>query len=182
MKLISIIVPVYNAAQYLDECISSVISQTYKKWELLLINDGSTDASGEICDKYVKLDSRIKVKHKANTGVSDSRNIALDLAKGDYIIFLDADDFWCLNNALKTLIEAATKYNCDIIRGDYKKVDENSNNIIFQSINNNRMKYADKRLSSAVFLEKIIHGEFFSVLSLFKKNAIINNRFRSDIS
>ena len=93
--MVSIIVPVYNAEKYIDECIQSVLCQTYAAWELLLVDDGSTDNSGNICDKYAREDIRIKVLHQKNQGVSVARNVALDWAKGDYIIFLDSDDFWC---------------------------------------------------------------------------------------
>ena len=76
MSKVSIIVPVYNNEKFLDQCIQSVLTQTYTNWELLLIDDGSTDSSGTICDKYVALDDRIQTIHKENTGVSDSKNIA----------------------------------------------------------------------------------------------------------
>lgn len=90
--LISIIVPVYNTEKYLDQCIQSVLAQTYTNWELLLIDDGSTDSSGAICDKYAGEDNRIRVFHKANGGVSSARNLGLDNAKGEWITFIDADD------------------------------------------------------------------------------------------
>lgn len=90
--LISIIVPVYNTGKYLDRCIQSVLAQTYTNWELLLIDDGSTDLSGTICDKYAAKDKRIRVFHKENRGVSSARNLGLDNAKGEWITFIDADD------------------------------------------------------------------------------------------
>lgn len=99
---ISIIVPVYNTEKYLDRCIQSVLAQTYTNWELLLIDDGSTDSSGAICDKYAAQDSRIKVFHKANGGVSSARNLGLDNAKGEWITFVDADD-WIKPNFLSNL-------------------------------------------------------------------------------
>ena len=92
-ELLSIIVPFYNSDKYLDECISSIIYQTYKNFELILVNDGSTDTSLEICNKFKENDNRIIVVDKENTGVSDSRNIGLSLAKGKYIGFVDSDDF-----------------------------------------------------------------------------------------
>lgn len=88
----SIIVPVYNAAKYLDRCIDSIIKQSFNDWECILIDDGSTDESGRICDQYSSKDSRIKIVHKVNEGVSSARNIGLGLAKGDWVIFADADD------------------------------------------------------------------------------------------
>lgn len=89
---ISVIVPVYNAEQYLNRCIDSILSQTFPYFELLLINDGSTDCSGDICDRFVALDRRIKVFHKSNGGVSSARNLGLEKAIGDWVTFVDADD------------------------------------------------------------------------------------------
>ena len=91
--LISIIVPVYNAEIYVGKCINSVINQTLSNWELILVIDGSIDMSASICDKYSKSDSRIRVIHKENRGVSSARNIGLSAAKGEYITFIDADDW-----------------------------------------------------------------------------------------
>lgn len=90
--LISIIIPVYNAEKYLCLCLDSVLTQTYTNWECLLVDDGSKDSSGIICDEYAKTDSRFKVYHKENGGVSSARNLGLKEAKGEYIIFLDSDD------------------------------------------------------------------------------------------
>lgn len=92
-KLVSIIIPVYNVEKYLSECLDSVIAQIYDNLEILLIDDGSTDNSGKICDKYAQKDSRIKVIHKENGGVSSARNLGLDIAQGEYIAFIDSDDF-----------------------------------------------------------------------------------------
>ena len=90
---ISIIVPIYIAEKTLHCCIDSILSQDYTDFELLLIDDGSKDASGKICDMYAENDERIRVIHKENSGVSDSRNMALDEAKGEYLQFLDSDDW-----------------------------------------------------------------------------------------
>ena len=90
---ISIIVPIYNVEHYLRSCIESIISQSYSDWELLLIDDGSPDRSGEICDEYAKNDDRIRVFHKKNGGVSSARNLGLDKAQGEWVTFIDADDY-----------------------------------------------------------------------------------------
>lgn len=106
--LISIIVPVYNVEKYLSKCIESILHQTYKNWELLLIDDGSHDNSGKICDEYALNDSRIKVFHKANGGVSSARNLGLEKALGDFIMFVDSDDWIgekCLEICTKEIIE-----------------------------------------------------------------------------
>lgn len=93
MPKISIIIPVYNSESYLCECIDSVISQSYTDWELILVNDGSTDASGFICDQYSQRDSRIRVLHKPNSGVSNSRNLGIKEAQAEWIMFMDSDDY-----------------------------------------------------------------------------------------
>lgn len=91
--LISIIVPIYNVEAYLAKCINSIISQTYGNLEIFLVDDGSPDRCGLICDEYAKQDARIKVIHKKNGGLSDARNVAIDVAKGEYITFVDSDDY-----------------------------------------------------------------------------------------
>lgn len=91
--LISIIVPIYNSEKTLKKCLNSIINQTYVDWELLLINDGSKDNSGNICDEYAIIDRRIKVFYKENGGVSSARNLGLDNACGDWVTFCDSDDF-----------------------------------------------------------------------------------------
>ena len=105
---LSIIVPVYNTAQYLPQCIESILKQSFKNWELILIDDGSTDGSAEICEEWAQKDARIKVIHKVNSGQADSRNQALEICQGAYIGFVDSDDwieesmYEVLMNDLKT--------------------------------------------------------------------------------
>ena len=101
--MISIIIPVYNAENSIHRCIRSVCSQTYKDWELILVDDGSKDNSGKICDEYSKQDKRIHVIHKENEGVSKARNAGLKIATGDYISFVDSDD-WLDNNYLQNFM------------------------------------------------------------------------------
>ena len=93
MPKVSIIVPVYKVEKYLDRCIQSILNQIEKDWELLLIDDGSPDNSGIICERYASVDSRIIVYHKTNGGVSSARNLGLDYAKGEWICFIDSDDY-----------------------------------------------------------------------------------------
>lgn len=118
---VSIIVPVYNAERTLTRCIDSILNQEYTDFELLLVNDGSKDSSGSICDRYAAKDSRIHVIHKENSGVSDSRNIALDRACGAYLQFLDSDD-WITPNATRLLVETARCYHCDMVISDFYRV------------------------------------------------------------
>lgn len=177
--LISIIVPVYNTEKYLDQCIQSVLTQTYTNWELLLIDDGSTDSSGAICDKYAAEDNRIKVVHKPNTGVSDSKNIALDMAKGEYIMFLDSDDYWCINDCIAQLYAKSQELGVDIVRGEYKAVDEAGNLLFKRALNATKQQAVNKLLTPYQFLTEVLQGEFFLVLTLFKRNTINHIRFNS---
>ena len=92
-ELISVIVPVYNVEKYLNKCIQSIVSQTYKNLEIILVDDGSPDNCPKMCDDWAAADSRIKVIHKQNGGLSSARNAALDIAVGDYLFFIDSDDY-----------------------------------------------------------------------------------------
>lgn len=112
-EIISVVVPVYNVEKYLPECIDSIISQTYSNIEIILIDDGSTDSSGNICDNYSKKDKRIKVIHKENTGLSDSRNLGINLSKGNLITFIDSDDI-IDKNMLEVLYKNMKKEKADI--------------------------------------------------------------------
>lgn len=113
---ISVIVPVYNAEKYLDSCIQSVLKQTYQNWELILIDDGSKDKSGSIADQYKQAENRIRVIHQQNAGVSTARNQGLNIATGDYIAFLDADDE-LTTDCLKKLLKTAVENHADIVAG-----------------------------------------------------------------
>lgn len=104
-ELISVIVPVYNVKNYINRCVDSIIYQTYKNLEIILVDDGSTDGSGSLCDRYEQIDSRIKVIHKENGGLSDARNTGLDIAVGEYITFVDSDD-WLRIDYVELLLEA----------------------------------------------------------------------------
>lgn len=118
---VSIIVPVYNAEQTIGRCIESILNQTYTEFELLLVNDGSMDRSGFICDDYAARDARIRVIHKENTGVSDTRNTALSQARGTYLQFLDSDD-WITPDATSSLVRAAESGSCDLVVSDFYRV------------------------------------------------------------
>ena len=113
--LINIIVPVYNTEKYIRKCLDSIVNQTYRNLEIIVVDDGSTDSSGDICDEYAHKDARIKVIHKENGGVSSARNAALDLCTpgGDLVAFVDSDD-WLELNMYETLLEQIYLYNADI--------------------------------------------------------------------
>lgn len=111
--LISIIIPVYNVEKYIENCLNSVINQTYDNLEILLIDDGSTDSSGNICDKYAETDSRIKVIHKENSGVADTRTLGVSRCNGEYYSFIDSDDY-IDKEYIRALYEALIEHQADI--------------------------------------------------------------------
>ncbi len=139
-KLVSIIIPVYNSEKYLEICINSILKQTYKNLEVILINDGSVDNSEKICDDLSSKDKRIKVIHKKNEGVSVARNIGLELSTGDYIFFIDSDDYLD-----KTVISDMIRYcdNYDVVKCSYKFVGH------------------DKKVSNIISRDKVYNAEDF---------------------
>ncbi len=121
MPKISVIVPIYKVEEYLPRCVDSILAQTFTDFELWLVDDGSPDKCGEICDEYAKRDSRIRVIHKQNGGLSDARNAALDKATGEYISFIDSDD-WVAPDFLESLYGALTRNNADLAICNIMKV------------------------------------------------------------
>lgn len=117
---ISIIIPVYNVELYLSQCIDSCLKQIYSNLEIILVNDGSTDSSPFICDQYKNRDSRVKVIHKKNEGLSSARNAGIEASNGDYICFLDSDD-WMNHNAINDALDLSLKYNSDIVFWSFLK-------------------------------------------------------------
>jgi len=123
--VISIIVPVYNAEKYLSRCIESIIGQTYKKIEIILIDDGSTDNSGKISDTYAENDKRVRVIHTENNGPSAARNRGIKHSRGEFLFFVDSDDF-IENNAISLLMKNYNQHKADIIIGDFNKINDNN--------------------------------------------------------
>lgn len=130
MPIISVIVPVYNVEQYLSQCIDSLLTQTLEDIEIILVDDGSTDACPQICDAYALRDTRIKVIHKVNGGLSDARNWGIERAQGEYIAFLDSDD-WVKPDFYEYLYNLIQRKNADIAQCDYIKVYDNTTKIDF---------------------------------------------------
>lgn len=172
----SIIVPVYNVQQYLPRCIESILNQSIKDFELILINDGSTDKSGDICDLYAQKDDRIIVVHKENGGVSSARNYGLDIAKNEYIVFVDSDDY-----IYKNYLEKLYNPNVDMVLCNIK-YDQN-NNKDYYILNNNLC--GEFNINGEV-IDKIIESKYFcSVYSkMFKRSIIKENKikFKENIS
>lgn len=111
--MISVVVPVYNVELYLDKCINSILVQSFENIEIILVDDGSTDDSGNICDRYVAIDNRVKVIHKDNGGLSDARNVGIRNARGEWLAFIDSDDY-ITSDALEQLYTAAVENDCQI--------------------------------------------------------------------
>lgn len=118
MYKISIIIPIYNVEKYLPICINSILNQTFKDFELILVDDGSTDSSGKLCDEYAKQYKNIVVIHKKNSGPSDARNEGIKIAKGDYLTYIDSDDY-VTNDCLETLLRLVINYDADISGGNF---------------------------------------------------------------
>ncbi len=119
--LVTVIIPIYNVEAYLPRCLNSVINQSYKNLEIILVDDGSKDSSSKICDEYAKMDSRITVYHKENGGLSSARNKGLDVAKGKYITLVDSDD-WIELDTIEYSVQLLNKVNADIVQYDMYKV------------------------------------------------------------
>ena len=128
--LISVIVPVYNVEPYLRQCVDSVICQTYTNLEIILVDDGSSDKCGVICDEYRKLDSRIVVIHKENGGLSDARNYGMRSSHGEYFVFVDSDD-WMEMDGVSKLFQLSKKHDADIVIGGVEKFIDGTDQIVY---------------------------------------------------
>ncbi len=165
-ELITVIVPVYNTEKYLNKCIDSIIVQTYENLEIILVDDGSTDNSGKICDEYAKKDSRIKVIHKENEGVSVARNTALDAAEGKYIGFVDSDDY-IEKTMYEVLYENIVKSQADIsvcgfwfVLGNKKKKQHNELTEGEYSSSEAMAQMIDGRLFAGHLCNKLFKAEY----------------------
>lgn len=172
---ISIIIPVYNAGKYLRDCLDSISSQSYSKWECILIDDGSTDSSTSICDEYALKDNRFKVKRKENGGVSSTRNYGLDYASGDYITFIDADDIACPDYLLKMI----TKSEYDLVSCNHQEFGASEREIGWEAEKLFRVKDLD-----GSFMDREAHPGnsryLFCWGHLFKKSIIDKYNLRFD--
>lgn len=175
--LVSVICPVYNAEPYLNRCVDSILAQTFERFELLLIDDGSTDRSGSICDEYAAKDPRIRVFHKENGGVSHTRQLGMDNAAGEYSIHIDPDD-WAEPDMLESLYGKAKESDADMVICDF-----------FQQFNGGRSQYEKQQLSSLDsrtvlkhLLSQEIHGSCWNKLvrlSCYRKYQI---KFPEEVS
>ena len=156
-NIISVIVPIYNVAPYLYQCIDSIINQTYKNLDIILVDDGSTDASGYICDEYAKQDSRIVVVHQKNQGLICARKLGVNIAKGEYIAFVDGDD-WVEPQMYENLLNVMIKTNADFIDSNYIK----------RQINNKLDYMPNRNLPYITYVNEDIRSELI-------KNMLLDN-------
>lgn len=198
MDKISVIVPIYNSEKYLDECIKSILEQTYENFELILVNDGSNDKSIEICNNYQSNEKRIKVLNLEHNGVSNARNKGIDIATGQWICFVDSDDI-IDKTFLKTLITLVKEYKSDIAEVDfgymhkkYKKIKEK--NEIYNSYEMAKRLYSTNGIRTAIITNKLYNIDLFKkikfdldrqneddfiihkLLFATKKDIVINNK------
>ena len=169
---ISVIVPVYNAERTLERCIKSILNQSFGEFELILINDGSTDNSWRICQKYNSLDSRIKIINQDNKGVSFSRNVGLKKAKFKYVMFIDADD-WIENNMFQLLIDTIESSNAGLVMCGYKRIDYEGNKV------NSEVYIKPNAVSN---IKKVhLYRQIYNYFDKGLMNPLWNKLFRNDI-
>ena len=174
--LISVIIPVYKVEKYLDKCIDSVINQTYNNLEIILVDDGSPDNCPKMCDEYAKKDKRIKVIHKENGGVGSARNKGIEKSTGDYITFVDSDD-WIEKEFIHEMLDIANKYKVDYVTCGYYRVYESKKEIIngnLEEIVIDSKEYVNKLLN-------VQNGYGFVHMKLIKKTKISNLRFEEKL-
>lgn len=176
MPLVSIIIPIYNTEKYLPKCLDSVLSQTLKDIEVLLINDGSTDGSQKICEEYACKDKRIQVLHTTNQGVSHARNLGLEMAKGEYISFIDSDD-WIDTDMIATLYQLITTQHTDLSSCGYI-IESESGNVIYKI--NEKSTYVLDKWEAITSLFHDSHYRYKGNIwdKLFKKEIIDRNMLR----
>ncbi len=174
-EIISVIIPVYKVEKYLNRCIVSVVGQTYKNIEIILVDDGSPDICPKICDEWKKMDKRIKVIHKENGGLSDARNVGLSVATGYYISFIDSDD-WIDKTMYYQMLSFMKKYDADIIECAFKKTDKYISKIKqpemkvyeFDSVTYQRKLFDSSEMASIASWNKIYRKELFNDLKFPK--------------
>ena len=152
-KLVSVILPVYNVEKYLDECYKTVKNQTYENIEIIFVDDGSTDSSGKKCDEYAQNDKRIKVIHKKNAGLGMARNSGLDIATGDYVVFVDSDDF-IAENMIEKLMISVQEYDADTVYCSSVRYYGDGNSIIWRNKYDNAV-FEKEDILQNVLLEMI---------------------------
>lgn len=174
---ISIIIPVYNTANYVTRTLDSIIQQNFYDYEIILVDDGSKDNSANICKQYAETYPFIIFLQKENEGVAKTRNIALNIAHGEYIFFIDSDDIVypaSLNKVVLTLINRRP----DFLRYDFNTIDIHDTELYPNHLRKKRKKYHDKELEAIEFMQKIIRNEYYLCMHVFKRSIIEQNNIR----
>ena len=178
---ISVITPTYNDSMSIRETYNSIVEQTYSDWEWIVINDGSTDGSKELCDEIAKKDDRIMVIHKENGGVSETRNIGIDKSKGEYISFVDSDDY-ITPDFCETLYKALKENNADISSVKFRMVRENGEKIYEPGEDINSLSIIETNVyeGNEIIKETLLMKSFksYACTKLYKKELLQNNRFK----
>lgn len=182
MKKVSIILPVYNVAAYLGQCVDSLLAQTYPELEIILVDDGSKDESGRICDQYAQADPRVIVIHQQNAGAANAKNAGLDCATGEYITFMDSDDYAELN-WIETMVEASERTGADVVECDFDKIYVNRS----QAVNNYKTEclytaeeYLEQYLGNwtcSLFWNKLFRGELLTDVRFRRERRCIDDEF-----
>lgn len=173
---ISVIIPIYNVGKYLHQCIESVIKQSYRDIEIILVNDGSQDNSPQICEEFAKNDNRVVVIHKENGGLSDARNTGIKIAKGEYIIFLDSDDYWEGNDSLEHIVYYIKDSRADVLSFGYNKYFEENKSVKIVSCIGDReyIIRSSKEKAFNYMVEKYLYISS-SCCKIVKKDIIMKN-------
>lgn len=181
MEKISIIIPVYNVENYIDKCIQSLFEQTYSNFEIILIDDGSTDKSPILCDEYAKKDNRVKVFHKENGGVSSARNLGLEKSTGDYIAFVDPDD-WVEKDMIFFIMEDFKQNNVDAVFYGYDEVSSNSKNKKYPIIHSPEKTGVDDDRQAIYQMMIGIGKGYYTIIAnkAFKRSIYKDNNFLFD--
>jgi glycosyltransferase involved in cell wall biosynthesis len=168
LPAISVIVPIYNVEQYLHKCLDSILAQTFKDFELILVDDGSPDKCGEICEYYANKDNRIHVIHKINGGVSSARNRGIDIARGEYIAFVDPDDT-IEPTMYDVLFQTALNHRADIVVCSYKTIDLVNNSTTISPVWRNVDCIIDKNTIETYVLPLVLIDKTYSLISSWNK-------------
>lgn len=177
--LVSVIIPIYNVEKWLPECVDSVLNQTYKNLEIILVDDGSPDSCPAICDEYAARDTRIKVIHKPNGGLSDARNAGIDVMTGDYVVFLDSDDYWLSSQFISEVVMnniSNKNPDCILIR-DVFVYGDGTTKVSGRQLDHNMVESFD-RAQMIEFLNSIGTLWVSSCCKILKSSIIIDNRLR----
>lgn len=179
MKLVTVIVPIYNVKNYLKHCLDSIINQTYSKLEIILVDDGSTDGCANICDEYAKADNRVRVIHKKNAGLGMARNSGLEIANGEFVVYVDSDD-WLEKNMVEKMLMAIDQEQADLAVCGYKKQTSNGKIISTNKCCSKRTVFLNDEIKNMVLLP-ILGAEADAQNDIEREMCVWTNMYRMSI-